>query len=252
MLGLLNKIVLGLIEKIFFGGRKGLDNADEALRYLPIADEILKGSIKNPTILEVGSGSKGITPYIPFKITGVDIAFDGEIAANLNPICHSGTNLPFSDQSYDYVISVDMLEHVPSKERTKVISEMLRVANKRLFLAVPCGKLSEKHDRDLDELYLRERGMRFQFLKEHVENGLPTKEEIVTCINDFSVKSGCKIRIKVLSNVNLSVRAFFMRVWINPKLNKFYPLLSSFLCIFRRFLNLGNCYRQIFIIDIGD
>jgi len=220
------------------------------LRYLPISDFILEGDIKEPKILEVGSGVKGITPYIPFKITGVDVSFDGEIAENLHPVCLSGAGLPFPDNSFDYVISVDMLEHVSEDERPSVITELLRVASKRVFLAVPCGKLAEAHDRFLDELYQRVKGERYHFFQEHVENGLPTKEKLERCINISAEKMGVRIRLRVIGNVSFTVRTFFMSLWIKSKSTKFYNWMSPFICIFRRFLNYGECYRQIFVIDI--
>lgn len=244
------KIILNLIEGIFFKGRTGLDNADEALRYLPISDEILKCDLKDPKILEVGSGVKGITPYIPFKITGVDVTFNGDIAENLEPVCLSGTNLPFTDKSYDYVISVDMLEHVPARQRHEVISELIRVASKKVFLAVPCGKAAEKQDNSLDEFYFREKGERNQFLQEHVDNGLPSKEELESCLLTVSEIIGVKIRLRVVPNVNLKVRNLFMHIWIRSKPGKLSIWISPFLCIFRRFLNSGECYRQIFILDV--
>jgi len=250
MAKLLRKVLLRSIEILFFGGRSGLDNSDEALRYLPISARILKGDIKEPKILEVGSGVKGITPYIPFKITGVDVSFNGEIAENLTPICLSGASLPFSDNSYDYVVSVDMLEHVPESERPNVITELLRVASKRVFLAVPCGKLAEAHDKALDELYQQVNGERDRFLQEHVENGLPTKEDLETCFNDAAGKLGVRVNIQITGNVSLKVRTFFMRLWITGKPPKLFNWVSPFICIFKRFLNSGECYRQIFVVDI--
>lgn len=242
--------MLHFIETIFFEGRKGLNNADEALRYLPIADYILNNDLKEPKILEVGSGIKGITPYIPFKVTGVDVSFEGEIAENLQPVCLSGTSLPFADNSFDYVISVDMLEHVHRNDRPDVIKELLRVASKQVYLAVPCGSLAEAHDKELDELYQRVKGERYHFFQEHVDNGLPAKEELLAGLKTAAEKLCKKIAVRVIGNVNLKARTFFMRLWIMSKSAKLYTWASPFLCVFRRFLNNGECYRQIFIVDI--
>lgn len=250
MLSRLRCAFLSLIENIFFGGRKGLCNADEALRYLPISDLILHGELKEPKILEVGSGVKGITPYIPYKITGVDVSFNGEIAQNLEPVLLSGVKLPFPDKSYDYVISVDMLEHVPENKRPDVVMELLRVAGRSIILAVPCGDFAEDHDKALDELFQQVKGERYHFSKEHVDNGLPRKEELESCIRTSAEKLGVRVNIQVFGNVNLEVRSFIMRLWITTKTPKIYIWISPFLCIFRRFLNYGDCYRQIFVVDI--
>ncbi|WP_298267863.1 class I SAM-dependent methyltransferase [Geobacter sp.] len=251
MLTKLKAGVLKWLEKTFFSGRAGIENADEALRYLPISDEILADASNMPRILEVGSGIKGITPYIPFRITGVDVAFNGQVAENLEPVCLSGTSLPFPDDSFDYVISVDMLEHVSAEERCGVVSELVRVAVRKVFLAVPCGSGAEAQDRVLDALYLSEKGERDRFLAEHVENGLPTEKELERCLRTASERTGRKTTIRVVPNVNLRVRGFFMRLWIKGRPAKLYLWLSPFFCLIRRFLNTGECYRQIFILDFG-
>jgi hypothetical protein len=247
----IRRSLLTFIEKVFFGGRKGLDNADEALRYLPISDLLLSGDLEDPRILEVGSGSKGITPYVPFTVTGLDVVFNGPVAPTLNPILHSGDRLPFADASYDVVISVDMLEHVPEQKRPEVIGELLRVARKRVFLAVPCGKAAQEHDSSLDQLYQRARGERYHFFAEHVDLGLPRKEELQQCIAASAGALGLSVSTAVYGNVNLKVRSFFMRVWIESRHPKLYSWISPVVCIFRRFLNYGECYRQIFVVDVA-
>ena len=247
----LRRAYLYPFELLFFHGRSGIDNADEGLRYLPISDDILKEATENPSILEIGSGSKGITPYIPFPVTGVDIAFSGSIAERLNPVLYSGDDLPFPDNSFNFVVCSDMLEHVPSAQRTKVLNELLRVANRRIYLAVPCGKFSEAHDKKLDSLYLHLRGERLAFLREHVENGLPDKDDIVTSIKTSASRSGKQITISVKPNFNLKIRSWCFKLSITPIFDVLFPVLSPFICILRNWMNFGDCYRQIITIVIN-
>jgi len=244
------RIIVAPIEFIFFGGRKGIDNADVGLRYLPISDAIRTGKIEWPSILEIGSGAKGITPYIPFTVTGLDIAFNGDIAKNLIPVVHSGSHLPFPDRSFDYVVSVDMLEHVPRAKRFDIIAEMCRVAAKRIFIAVPCGKAAEIQDRNMDGLYLRWKGARHDFLREHVEYGLPDKQELQSLINEAALQQGRLVGLLTKPNVNVHVRSCYMKLWIIPKSTVFFTLLSPLFCVARRWLNFGECYRQIIIVDL--
>lgn len=202
------------------------------------------------TILEIGSGARGITPYIPFNIVGADVSFEDPIVGKLRPVYLKGTKLPFSDKSYDCVICVDMLEHVANDERQSVIEEMLRVTKKRLFIAVPCGKSSEEQDKELDILYRKERGEPYRFLTEHVENGLPTKDDIEAYIKNGAARTNSAVHIRVADNVNLRVRFFYMKMSIMRRWSSLYPPLSMILYFLRAFINSGECYRKIFTIDI--
>jgi len=244
-------LILKMISRVFLGGRSGCDNADTALRYLPISDLILEREIRNPSILEVGSGVKGITPYLKDHITGADVSFDGEIPASMTAVEITGTSLPFEDNTFDYVISVDMLEHVPSSERSKIIEEILRVARAKVFLAVPCGRLSQEHDRELDDFYQSIKGSRYHFFKDHVENGLAEKQEIEMILKGTAQAMGLSVQLTIQKNVNLLVRSFFMKLWIRSKTGKTYNWISPFICILRRFINFGDCYRCIYVVDIN-
>lgn len=248
MQSVLKRLYFKILEAAFFSGRGGLENADAALRYLPISDVILASGLSSPSILEIGSGSTGITPYIPYRITGVDVFFEGDVSPKLDPVNLSGESLPFGDSTFDYVVSVDMLEHVPHDRRSAVIQELLRVARVCLFLAVPCGEDAEEHDRLLNDLYTARHRKPYTFLLEHVENGLPTEQEITQIIGSTAAGMGKKAWLRILPNVNLTVREWFSRVWIaSPKT---YGLISPLLCIFRRYYNFGRCYRSIFIVEI--
>lgn len=49
---------------------------EAALRYLPIVDLLKKERLENSKILEIGSGSYGITPYLKKEVVGIDMSFD--------------------------------------------------------------------------------------------------------------------------------------------------------------------------------
>lgn len=246
----LGKAVESLVEMVFSGPLKGRESIDAALRYLPVAGEIRSDRPENPSILEVGSGSKGITPYLPFPVVGTDVAFEGKIPAALTPVRLEVDSLPFPDLSFDYVLSVDMLEHVPRERRQAFVAEMLRVARRRVFIAVPCGEKAEAQDRELDALFTRLRGEPYVYLREHVERGLPSPEDMDGYIRNASATLGRPVRVDVRNNVNLKVRDFYMRVWIRLSLYPLYLVLSPILCAVRERLNSGDCYRRIFIVDL--
>src|SRR5689334_13107014 len=49
----------------------------------------------------------------------------------------SALNLPFDEQSYDFVVSFDALEHVAAKDRTSFMAECLRVARRGVIICAP-------------------------------------------------------------------------------------------------------------------
>lgn len=46
------------------------------------------------------------------------------------------TNLPYADNSFDMVVSADVLEHIHPDEAEQVISELVRVSRRHLFLSI--------------------------------------------------------------------------------------------------------------------
>lgn len=244
----IQKMLASARQKVFSGPFNRYEYADTVIRYFPIVNELINSRIPTPAILEIGSGSQGIAPYLPFNVTGLDLAFDGEVHPNLYPVIQSDTKVPFDDESFDYVVSVDMLEHVPPDGRLEVIQEMLRVARRKVFLAVPCGSSSEQQDHLLNELFFKSRGYYYSYLQEHVVNGLPKMEEI----NSLIVAAGKNknIMITAMPNFNLRLRYFLMRLWAQEIFYIPYLMSSLIMCLIKSKVNYGCCYRYIFKIDI--
>ena len=156
---------------------------EAALRYSPAVSIVKKTKLEDSKILEVGSGSLGITPYLKKQIDAVDVDFTGPKTKLVNKIKGSATKLPMRRNSYNVVISSDTLEHIKKEDRPKAIEEMLRVAKNLAIIIVPVGELSQNQDQELDEYWQKVFKTKNQFLKEHIENGLPTTDEILVEID---------------------------------------------------------------------
>lgn len=219
---------------------------DTDLRYKPIVSFLREKLKDEPKILEVGSGSAGITRYLNYPLTGVDKAFS-KPSRLVKQVKVSGVKLPFENDSFDFVISVDMLEHIGKNQREKAIGEMIRVAHRGIILTAPCGERAAAQDKKLFDYYLKNHGQDETMLREHLQFGLPKVKEI----KKYLKNSGKKVTIKILPNVNLVFRSFYMRSFFsaNPLFRKVFWLLLP-LGHFNRFLNFGNCYRQIFFIKM--
>ncbi|MBI2327781.1 class I SAM-dependent methyltransferase [Candidatus Curtissbacteria bacterium] len=227
---------------------------ETALRYLPVVRELKKAHLEDSKILEVGSGSLGITPYLKRKIDGLDIDFSGPPSPLINKIKGEADNLPFRKNSYEVVVSVDVIEHLEKNRREKAIFETLRVVKKLALIVLPVGENSEKQDRKLHFYWQKIFKEKNQYLLEHVENGLPKINEILVLIDKSLRKLGKIGKVSSSPILNLQVRNILMRTWITKNKFIYYLYLKGYLLLipFLKFANFGNCYRRIFIIELAN
>ena len=85
-------------------------------------------------------------------------------------------SLPFPDQSFEMVVSLDVLEHIPPQSRQQFLEELNRVSSKWILLAAP---FSSPEVNKAESALVSELGL--HFLDEHTELGLPEE----TLITDF-------------------------------------------------------------------
>jgi len=227
-------------------------SVDEAFRYLAIVDRIQQQKIKLGSVLEVGSGDLGITPYLKnVEITGLDQSFSDR-PSTLQRVVGSATNLPFADNSFDTVLTVDCLEHIPHHLYNQVFAEMFRVAKKQVIISLPCDKAAYEMDKSLDRYYLNKFGQRHHFLEEHVNNGQINQSDIYNHIQDgllINHKSG---KISSWPVMNIGFRHFYLMFGLQQAI--FSRIIYSFLLVlvpFRRLLNFGNRYWRLFIVKIN-
>jgi ubiquinone/menaquinone biosynthesis C-methylase UbiE len=98
-------------------------------RTMWIYDNVRSGS----TVLELGCGA-GMLALLKRKrivLTGVDLSSECAIAARRNgydATCSAQlSSLPFATDSFDYVVSLDVLGHVEAQEKDAVLAEIKRV-----------------------------------------------------------------------------------------------------------------------------
>lgn len=100
------------------------------------------------SILDLGCGNGIITNYLAdyFDITGADRSAAALEMVRTKKMQCNCNELPFDDNSFDLVLSSEMLEHLESKVLMETISEIKRVSRKYILISVPN---SEHVDRDL-------------------------------------------------------------------------------------------------------
>jgi len=176
-------------------------------------------------ILDVGGGVKGLNRFVKNKVVVSNLR-EGDVLAD-------GRALPFADNSFSLVTSIDVLEHIPPHDREKFVSELKRVAKKRVILSFPLG--TKAHIRAEKELkdFLKKKGEEVGYLEEHIANGLPTLKELEKILKNhpFQIFFGENFR---LNNFLLKVQFtlgekrvlgrfyFYFQKLINFLLNVFY------------------------------
>jgi SAM-dependent methyltransferase len=226
---------------------------DFMLRYAPIVDK-LSGCAIDARILEIGSGVIGVAPFVDkHTVIGIDSRSMKQAIAphNLQLVQASAMNAPFADNSFDYVLCVDVLEHVPSADRDGLIKEALRITKGTLFIATPSGVRTAQAERllyaVLAPLY-RAFEKDLSFLREHLENGLPEREDLLRVITSFA--PGAQISIR--RNVNLCVWMLCMSVdpfvrWATKRTG--IAWLRGLLWPIAPLLSFGPGYRLVFAVS---
>jgi len=83
-------------------------------------------------ILDIGSGGKSPLRFTCRFVIQLDINRKGEI-----DIIASATHLLFKDNSFDTVVLVDVIEHLPQKDREVAVREAIRVCKSRVIIHTP-------------------------------------------------------------------------------------------------------------------
>jgi SAM-dependent methyltransferase len=167
------------------------DNFDSALRCHEVIG-LLRGHFRpGLQILEVGSGAAGVTTFLKFPVTGVDTAFErtaDTATPYLVPVSASATDLPFEDASFDVVLSLEMLEHLPADVRTKALGEMFRALRPggRMVVTFPADEAAARLDRALNEAYRARHNEDHPWSIEHIQEGVPKTSDVVASLDQIT------------------------------------------------------------------
>lgn len=227
-------------------------STDIALRYLPVVEVIRKSKYTNDTILEVGSGDLGITPYLKRKVIGLDVVFGSLENDLLQKVGYNGSRFPFDDNKFDLVIGVDSLEHIAKDKRQEFINEIARVAKKAVIVVVPSGIEAYELDKELADYFNNIHGYYDTYLSEHIENGLPENNEVFELFKNAAKIVNKKIKLRPPRKLsNLQIQKCIMKCSIsrNIILSILYYLFILLLPV-RKFINFGKCYRQLFFVEV--
>jgi hypothetical protein len=113
------------------------------------------------SFLELGCGSDSPVKYFSkeFRSTGVDI-FEPYIKKSREKGIHDEyrlmdvRKLNFEPRSFDAVLALDLIEHLTKKEGEKLLSDMERIARKKVIVFTPNGFLGQqKYDENINQVH---------------------------------------------------------------------------------------------------
>lgn len=164
-------------------------------RYAIIKEIINFNRLNNESykILDVGGRGNLLKKFLPNdKVYYLEPDLD---SVDENYIKGDGCEIPFENESFDWIVSADVYEHIPREKRDLFIEEQLRVAKLGVILGVPFfSNEVEIAEKDANEIYRLLYNEDHVWLKEHIEFGLPRLEELVK-----KIKSK-KLGIQIISN----------------------------------------------------
>lgn len=134
-------------------------------------------------ILDIGGQGNALKNFLPKdRVYYMDLLIESD---DENFISGDGCNIPLEDESFDWVTSTDVFEHIPEGNRDAFLSENLRVAKDGMILAAPFySEEVRQAEINVNENYkILSEGDDHFWLKEHIENGLPKKETIEEFLN---------------------------------------------------------------------
>lgn len=145
---------------------------DQYQRYRIVTDvlgRLREGPLR---ILDVGGGEGIILNFLPEDEVTILDQFDAEAVPGF--VKGDATALPFENDAFDYVVSVDVYEHIAPEARDAYLSELRRTARKGVLLAAPFDSAVVRNAERLANEFNRAVHLSYNvWLQEHVENGLP-------------------------------------------------------------------------------
>lgn len=161
---------------------------DQYQRYRVVQAAVrrLRDGLKGPlSVLDLGGhaySTDGSRTVLPIRLClPEDDTFVLDVQACDAPryVRGSGTGIPFASDSFDVVVTCDTLEHIPSGERDSFVEELLRVSRDYLILIAPFYQdVTRLAEEILDQFVSKTLGVTHPALREHLDLGLPGREEL--------------------------------------------------------------------------
>lgn len=169
-------------------------------------------------ILDVGGSLGELKKFLPgVSITTADVIPGADVIYN-------GKKLPFDDQQWDSVVSVDTVEHVPPDQRLSFIQELVRVTRKKVILIAPYASVAHvQYEKELVKKLEKGKQEIPAYLREHRAYGLVTPSLLRQVKKTFLGADIVLVGSVSEDRINFFVHTFEVQ---NKKLNRFFYYLK--------------------------
>lgn len=134
------------------------------------------------TILEVGAGNhSNLEKFLPNDdIKYLDINLSEENIKNPKFILGDITEINLGEDSFDFIIALDVLEHIPTNKRDEFFSAISKAVKYGVIISVPTEHLENIYnDKLLEAIFMGIGSKPPVWIREHEVHGLP-KEDYIT------------------------------------------------------------------------
>lgn len=208
----------GIHEAIFYP--RGIDTWS---RYISVLREVLKiNSFDKKSVLDVGSGGGEILAFLGSQMHDIfllDIRKECFKHISAQAIVGEGSTLPFKDNSFDTIVAVSIIEHVPQEFRAKLFMEFERVCKRKLIIHCPvesndmvyCGRTYDlKFQRAHHDIF----GTEDISTAEHIDSKHPTLDELKRFFPNAKIfgRKNCDVWFRYMMLERKPVLRFFTGV----------------------------------------
>lgn len=195
--------------------------------------------IDSPTILEIGAnGENYINQFLPSAVVTPLNPNPENVSKHCdNLIVADASHMPeIPDNSYDFVISCAVLEHIPPKLHKAVLSESCRVARLGVLHAAPQeSEQVNRAERTVSNFHELLYNAKHRWLEEHLLNGHPSIEALSSYCRELGVD------YSIFQHMDCRLWASFYRTYLE---------VIRYSGKFREYVN-AYYQRELFFRDSG-